>query len=65
MAEELTTLLLKLHRGRKGSDQFATYQKFMQSAGEASVYNISHPMVHGARVRHYSEKEMTAAEASL
>lgn len=38
----------------------------MQSAGEASVYNnISHPMVHGARVRHYSEKEMTAAEASL
>lgn len=37
----------------------------MQSAGEAAVYNISHPMVHGARVRHYSEKEMTAAEASL
>lgn len=50
MAEELTTLSLKLHRGRTGSDQFATYQKSMQSAGEASGYNISHPMVHGAGV---------------
>lgn len=61
MAEELTTLSLKLHRERTGRDQFATYQKSMQFAGEASGYNISHPMVHGAGVRHYSEKEMKAA----